>query len=74
MEERKRLTSAWKDASNSWGDAVDRFSWRHPSIRPVKVVDGVIILERVPVDVRIHNHPVQDVEVPRVVVLTVYPH
>jgi hypothetical protein len=74
IEEKERLVSAWEDDSGSWGEAVDGFSWRHPSIRPVEVVDGVVILERVPVDVRIHNYPLEDVEVPRVVVLSVYPH
>jgi hypothetical protein len=74
IEEKERLVSAWRDSSDSWAEAVDGFSRRHPSIRPVKVMDGVIILERVPLDVRIHNYPIQDVEVPRVVVLTVYPH
>jgi hypothetical protein len=74
IEEKRGLVSAWDEAPSSWSDAVDRFSWRHPNIRPVKVVDRVIILERVPVDLRIHNYPIQDVEVPRVVVLTVYPH
>ena len=74
IEEKEHLVSIWEDGSGSWSEAVDRFSWRHPSIRPVKVVDGVVILERVPVDVRIHNYPLHDVEVPRVVVLTVYPH
>jgi hypothetical protein len=74
IEEKERLVSAWEEGSDSWAEAVDEFSWRHPSIRPVKVVDGVVILERVPVDVRIHNYLLQDIEVPRVVVLTVYPH
>ena len=74
IEEKKRLVSAWEDGSDSWAEGVDEFSWRHPSIRPVEVVDGVVILERVPVDVRIHNYPLQEVEVPRVVGLTVYPH
>jgi hypothetical protein len=74
IEEKKYLVAAWKDGSDGWAQAVDRFSWRHPSIRPAKVVDGVVILERVPVDLRIHDYPVQGVEVPRVVVLTVYPH
>jgi hypothetical protein len=74
IEEKERLVSAWEDGSGSWAEAVDGFSWRHPNVRPVEVVDGVLILERVPVDVRIHNYPLQDVEVPRVVVLAVYPH
>jgi hypothetical protein len=74
IEEKERLVSAWKDGSESWAEAVYEFSWRHPSLRPIKVVDGVVIRERVPVDVRIHKYPIQDVEVPRVAVLTVYPH
>src|SRR5215217_38156 len=74
IEEKERLVSAWEDGSDSWAEAVDEFSWRHPNIRPVKVMDGVVILERVPVDVRIHNYPIQEVDVPRVVVLAVYPH
>jgi hypothetical protein len=74
IEEKKRLISAWEDDSNSWVEAVDAFSWRHPSIRPVEVVDGVIILERVPMNVSIQNYPIQDVEIPRVVTLTLYPH
>src|SRR5215208_210682 len=74
IEENKCLVAAWKDGSDGWAQAVDRFSWRHPNIRPAKVVDGVVILERVPVDLRIHDYPIQAVEVPRVVVLTVYPH
>jgi|SRR5215211_401273 len=74
IEEKERLVSAWEDGSDSWAEAVDEFSWRHSSIRPVRVVDGVVILERVPVDVRIHNYPLQEVDIPRVVVLAVYPH
>jgi hypothetical protein len=74
IEEKECLVSTWEDGSERWTEAVDEFSRRHPSIRPVKVVDGVVILERVPVNVRIHNYPIQDVEVPRVVVLSVYPH
>jgi hypothetical protein len=74
IEQKEHLMSAWEDGSDNWADVVDVFSRRHPSIRPVEVVDGVVILERVPMSVRIDNYPIQDVEVPRVIVLTIYPH
>jgi hypothetical protein len=74
IEQKERLVSAWEDGSDIWADAVDAFSRRCPSIRPVEVVDGVVVLERVPMSVRIDNYPIQDVEVPRVIVLAIYPH
>jgi hypothetical protein len=69
IEQKERLVSAWEDCSDIWADAVGAFSRRCPSIRPVEVVDGVVVLERVPMSVRIDNYPIQDVEVPRVIVL-----
>jgi hypothetical protein len=74
IEQKERLVSAWEDGSDAWTDAVGEFSRRWRSIRPVEVVDGVVLLERVPMSVRIDNYPIQDVEVPRVIVLTIYPH
>jgi hypothetical protein len=74
FEEKEHLVSAWEGGSDIWADAVGAFSRRCPSIKPVEVVDGVVILERVPMSVRINNYPIQDVEVPRVIVLAIYPH
>ena len=73
-EQKERLVSAWEDGSDSWADAVDAFSRRHPSIRPVEVLGGVAVLERVPMSVRIDEYPIQDVEIPRVIVLTIHQH
>jgi hypothetical protein len=73
IEQKEHLVSAWEDGSDSWADAVDAFSRRYPSMRPVEVADGVAVLERVPMSVRIDNYPIQDVEVPRVIVLAIYP-
>jgi hypothetical protein len=74
IEEKEHLVSAWEGGSDIWADAVGAFSRRCPSIRPVEVIDGVVILERVSMSVRIDNYPIQDVEVPRVIVLAIYPH
>jgi hypothetical protein len=74
LEQKEHPVSAWEDGSDSWTDAVDAFSRRYPSIRPVEVIEGVVVLERVPMSVRIDNYPIQDVEVPRVIVLAIYPH
>jgi hypothetical protein len=74
VEQKERLVSAWEGNSDTWTDAVGAFSRRWTSIRPVEGVDGVVVLERVPMSLRIDNYPIQDVEVPRVIVLTIYPH
>jgi hypothetical protein len=64
VEEKERLVSAYKNGAGSWDEAVNWFSWEHASIRPVGVVDGVVILERIPVHVHVRNYPIADVDIP----------
>jgi hypothetical protein len=74
VEEKDRLVSAYSSDADSWDEAVDWFSRKHASMRPVGVVDGVLYLERIPVRVQVHNYPIADVVVPRLVTISVFPH
>ena len=74
VEEKDRLVSAYSSDADSWDEAVDWFSRKHASMRPVGVVDGVLNLERIPVRVQVHNYPIADVVVPRVVTISVFPY
>ncbi len=57
---------------DEWESAADRFVGRYGSLRPVRVADGVLILERLPVSVRIETDP--DEGTPEVVRITVHAH
>jgi hypothetical protein len=52
--EKERLAAAWDDTGD-WERAVEMFAWQHASIRPVEVSDGVLVLERLPVYVYVHD-------------------
>lgn len=52
--EKKRLLAANGDPK-AWEREAEMFAWKHASLRPVQVVNGILLLERVPVYVYVHN-------------------
>ena len=70
---KKQLVAAWEGSSEAWEAEVDRFVRERPNFRPVRVVDGILILEWLPVSVDIRNYPGAGVQVPREVMITVHP-
>jgi hypothetical protein len=84
--EKEQLVAAWEDPE-AWEHEVEIFSWKHASLEPVRVVEGIVVLERLPVYVDIHT-PVYvgewdakptakeraEVLWDREVVIAVYPH
>ncbi len=53
---KERLVAAWEDSSEAWEVEADRLVREHPNFRPVRVVDGMLILEWLPVSVDIRNY------------------
>jgi hypothetical protein len=68
---RRRLVEASADAEH-WERASDGFVRRYGSLRPAGVADGVVVLERLPVSVRIGFDP--DEGTPEEVDITVHAH
>jgi len=68
---RRRLVEASGDPEE-WARASDEFVGRYGSLRPVRVADGVAILERLPVSVPIRTDPYE--ATPGAVDITVHPH
>jgi hypothetical protein len=68
---RCRLVEASGDAEE-WERASDEFVGRYGSLRPARVADGVVILERLPVSIRIETDP--DEGTPEEVNITVHAH
>ena len=58
--------------SEKWRAEADRFVSEYLSLRPLKVVDEVLLLERLPASVQIHNYP--ETDIPQKVEITAYPH
>jgi hypothetical protein len=56
----------------AWNNEANKFVRRYGSLRPVRVVDGMLILERLPVSVTVENDP--DDEVLHEVTISVYAH
>jgi hypothetical protein len=52
--EKEQLVAAWEDPE-AWEHEVEIFSWKHASLEPVRVVEGILVLERRPVYVDIHT-------------------
>jgi hypothetical protein len=87
LEAEKKRLIATKGDPKAWEREAEMFAWEHASLRPVRLVNGILLLERVPVYVYVHN-PVYEGEwdakptareYARVlwdtdVVLAVYPH
>jgi len=71
VAERTRFATIGED-TEAWDKEADRFVHRYGSLRPVRVVEGVLILERLPVSVAVEDDPNQ--EVPREVTISVYSH
>jgi hypothetical protein len=71
VDQRTRFATIGEDAE-AWAKEADRFVRRYGSLRPVRVVEGVLILERLPVSVAVEDDPGQ--EVPQEVTVSVYPH
>jgi len=63
VSEKDRLVGAWEDGE-SWEDESNRFIRQYASLKPVRVVDGTLSLERIPLSILIHNHPDVKPEVP----------
>jgi hypothetical protein len=68
----QRLLAA-EQGSDRWEEEVDRFVRACPTFRPVDVVNGVVILERLPVSVKIHNYAHPRIVMPKFVILEVGP-
>jgi hypothetical protein len=68
-----RLVAARKNVER-WPLEVDEFMRACPPYRPVEVVDGALMLERIPVSVEIVNYVHPNIVLPRAVFVTVYPH
>ena len=71
VREKELLMKAEGDAE-AWESKVDRFALEYRNLRPVKVVDGVLIVERLPISIGIARCP--STEVPERVLITVYGH
>jgi len=64
-----RLVKAW-GKPKAWEAEVDRFVSRFPSVRPIQVIDDVLILEQEPLTIRVVRYPHTDI--PEVVEIHVY--
>jgi len=69
---RDRLLAVQQD-SELWEVETDRFIRACPKFRPVKVAEGVLILERLPISVKIRNYMHPEIVVPKMVTLEVSP-
>ena len=67
----KRQMKHFANHPELWEKAASRFSRDYGS-RPIKVVDGVLIMERLPVSIHVHYHP--DTSVAEKVLIRVFPH
>ena len=52
--EKEQLVAAWEDPE-AWEREVEIFAWKHASLEPVRVVEGILVLERLPVYIDIHT-------------------
>ena len=71
VREKELLMQAEGDA-DAWESNADRFALEYRNLRPVKVVDGVLIVERLPISVNIARCP--NTMVPEEVLIQVYGH
>jgi hypothetical protein len=69
--EKKRLEKVSEDGT-AWEREADKFVSRYGSLRPVRVVDRILVLERLPASVEIDYHP--DTNAPEEVTITAYAH
>ena len=67
--EKAQLVQAW-GKPKAWEAEVDRFVSRFPSVRPVQVIDDVLILEQEPVSIQIVRYA--RTEIPELVEIHVY--
>jgi hypothetical protein len=56
--EKDRLVEAWEH-DDAWEVEAEMFAWKHAPLKPYKIVDGILLLERLPVYVDVHD-PVFD--------------
>jgi hypothetical protein len=68
----QRLLAA-EQGSDRWEVEVDGFVRACPTFRPIGVVDGVVMLERLPVSVKVHNYAHPHIVMPKTVTLKVGP-
>jgi hypothetical protein len=61
-----------EEDKEAWDKEADNFVRRYGSLRPVRVVDEILVLERLPVSVKVGYDP--DQENPKEVVVRVYAH
>jgi hypothetical protein len=71
LAEKERLVGLW-DRGQVWDEEADRFARRFGGLRPVGVVQGVLILERRRVLVTMNHAFVA--KTPQEVIITVFPH
>jgi hypothetical protein len=71
VAEKERLARAKVDGE-TWEREANLFLSKYGRLRPVRIVDGILILERLPVSIVIHNH--QATEIPEEVAISIYPH
>jgi len=60
------------NSSEAWEEEADAFTSRYASLRPVKYVDEILLLERVPASVQTLNYP--GTKTPQEVTITAYQH
>lgn len=68
----KELLMKAEENAEAWESKVDRFALEYRNLRPVKVVDEVLIVERLPISVNIARCP--NTKVPEKVLIQVYGH
>jgi hypothetical protein len=69
----RRLLVAEQQGAERWEAEVDRFVRACPTFRPNGVVDGVVMLERLSVSVKIHNYAHPEIVMPKMVTGEVSP-
>jgi hypothetical protein len=73
LADARRRLLAVEHGSKRWEAAVDEFVQACPTFRPVDVVDGVVMLERLPVSVEVRNYAHPRIVIPKIVTLEIGP-
>src|SRR5215213_4339760 len=73
VDMREQLAAA-QVSHERWETESETFIRAHPNLRPVRVARGVLVLEWVPVSVKVVDYAHPKIVKPRMVVIKVYPH
>jgi hypothetical protein len=69
----ERLAAA-QVSHKRWAAASEKFVLAHPNLRPVRVAQGVLVLEWIPVSVEVIDYSHPKIVMPKMVVIKVHPH